>query len=45
MSTGCCATPVSMAACATAGATQISTRGSNGLGMMYSRPNSMRSTP
>ena len=32
MSTGFCATPVSMAACATADASQISTRGSNGFG-------------
>src|ERR1035441_4303419 len=34
-----CATPVSMAAWATAAASQISTRESNGLGMMYWRPN------
>jgi hypothetical protein len=32
------ATPESTAALATAGATVVSTRGSNGLGMMYSRP-------
>ena len=32
------ATPLSMAAWATAGATQCSTRGSSGFGMMYVRP-------
>ena len=39
------ATPLSMAAHATAGATQSSTRGSNGLGMRYSGPNWSVSTP
>src|SRR5207244_13614609 len=38
-SIGCCATPVRMAASATAQVSQSSTRGSNGFGMMYSRPN------
>ena len=39
------ATPPSMAALATAGATHSSTRWSNGLGMMYWRPNWKRSPP
>jgi len=39
------ATPLSIAAWATAEVSQISTRGSNGLGMMYSGPNSSSSTP
>jgi hypothetical protein len=32
------ATPVSIAACATATGTTLMRRGSNGTGMMYSRP-------
>ena len=39
------ATPQSIAALATAGATPRSTRGSSGFGMMYSRPNRNRSPP
>ena len=39
------ATPVSHAALATAGASHVSTRGSNGFGMRYSRPNDMLFTP
>ena len=39
------ATPVSMAALATADASQISTRGSNGLGIMQSRPKPSFSNP
>ena len=44
-SIGTCATPVSIAAFATADASHIRTRASNGLGMMYSGPNSSRSRP
>jgi hypothetical protein len=39
------ADPSSTAACATAGATQSSTRGSNGFGMRYCGPNASRTPP
>jgi hypothetical protein len=39
------ATPLSIAALATAGASHRSTRGSNGFGMMYSRPKRSEETP
>ena len=39
------ATPDSIAACATAGATRAMRRGSNGFGMMYSGPKLIDSMP